>query len=211
MLLTYLLSQVNNKKVKSMKEKIIKLRKGGKSYNEIVEALGCSKANVSYHCKREGVNGRVDGIDYIYNNIDLINEIKEFYKKNTLQETAKNFGISTSTVKTYVDKKLKILTDEEKRRRNYERIKSRRQKIKEKAVEYKGGCCESCGYKKCLWALDFHHTKEGEKDFGIAKYSTFSWEKIKKELDKCIMLCANCHREVHYEIFLNKCSYSSIE
>lgn len=69
---------------------------------------------------------------------------------------------------------------------------------KKKAVQYKGGKCELCGYDKCLAALDFHHKNPEEKEFGIAtKGMTRSWEKLKKELDKCIMLCSNCHRELH--------------
>lgn len=78
-------------------------------------------------------------------------------------------------------------------------VQKRREFLKEKAVIYKGGKCESCGYDKCIAALDFHHIDESEKDFGIAaKGYTRSWEKTKIELDKCLMLCANCHREHHY-------------
>lgn len=78
-----------------------------------------------------------------------------------------------------------------------EQVQKRRYLIKEKAVEYKGGKCELCGYDKCVDALEFHHKNPNEKDFGISSGETRSWEKIKKELDKCIMLCANCHREIH--------------
>ena len=49
-----------------------------------------------------------------------------------------------------------------------------------------------------MQALEFHHTDSDGKDFGIsAKGYTRSWEEVRKELDKCILLCANCHREVH--------------
>ena len=69
------------------------------------------------------------------------------------------------------------------------------------AVEYKGGCCEKCGYKKYIGALEFHHLDPNEKDFGIAdKGFIRSWDKIKKELDKCILVCSNCHKEIHNEI-----------
>jgi hypothetical protein len=77
-------------------------------------------------------------------------------------------------------------------------VQRRRDKVKEMAVEYKGGKCEICAYNKCKGALEFHHLDPNEKDFGIShKGYTRSWESVKKELDKCIMLCANCHREVH--------------
>lgn len=78
-----------------------------------------------------------------------------------------------------------------------EQVAKRRKELKIKAVEYKGGKCEKCGYSNCINALEFHH-KDGKKDFGIAyKGYTRSWSSIKLEIDKCIMLCANCHREIH--------------
>lgn len=73
-----------------------------------------------------------------------------------------------------------------------------RRKIKKKAVDYKGGRCEKCGYDGCLAALTFHHLDPNKKDFGISdKGHKVSWEVMQKELDKCIMLCANCHHELH--------------
>ncbi len=79
-----------------------------------------------------------------------------------------------------------------------EAVQRRRIKVKQQAVDYKGGSCELCGYSKCISALEFHHIDPSGKDFGIAyKGYTRSWAKVKEELDKCIMVCANCHREVH--------------
>lgn len=70
--------------------------------------------------------------------------------------------------------------------------------FKELCVEYKGGKCENCGYDKYVGALDFHHIDPKQKDFSIAsaKLRKFDYS-IKKELDKCQLLCANCHREEH--------------
>lgn len=69
--------------------------------------------------------------------------------------------------------------------------------IKERAIRYKGGCCAICGYSKCHAALVFHHVDPSQKDFGIAQNRTRNWEKIWPELDKCVLLCGNCHQEVH--------------
>ena len=69
-------------------------------------------------------------------------------------------------------------------------------KMKQKAVEYKGGKCQVCGYNKCIQALQFHHLDPTHKDFSIA-HVTRSWEGIKKEIDKCILVCGNCHVEIH--------------
>ena len=81
-------------------------------------------------------------------------------------------------------------------------VKLWRKKTKQLLVEYKGGCCEFCGYNKCIEALEFHHIDETTKEFSVSG-STKSLEKQKKEADKCYMLCANCHRELHagFEIY----------
>jgi hypothetical protein len=77
-------------------------------------------------------------------------------------------------------------------------VDKRRRKLKALLVEYKGGKCEFCGYNKSLWALQFHHTKPEEKDFGIsAKGNTHSLTELKLEVDKCLLLCNNCHAETH--------------
>lgn len=74
-----------------------------------------------------------------------------------------------------------------------------RKLIKKWAVEYKGGKCERCGYNKCIVALDFHHLDPSQKDFTISNRNVdWDWEVVKQEVDKCILLCANCHRELHY-------------
>ena len=76
-------------------------------------------------------------------------------------------------------------------------VQKRRKKLKQLSVEYKGGKCILCGYDKCVAALEFHHVNPNEKLFGLStKGLTRSWEKIKTELDKTVLLCANCHREV---------------
>lgn len=79
-----------------------------------------------------------------------------------------------------------------------EAVLKRRSKIKEMAVQYKGGKCCICGYNKYIGALEFHHLDPNQKDFGIgSKGYTRSSDKVKEELDKCICVCANCHREIH--------------
>jgi 5-methylcytosine-specific restriction endonuclease McrA len=77
-------------------------------------------------------------------------------------------------------------------------VSKRRKKLRELARQYKGGECIICGYKQCQDALEFHHLNPKGKDFGLSSRGlTRSWEKIKKEIDKCILICSNCHREVH--------------
>ena len=77
-------------------------------------------------------------------------------------------------------------------------VAKRRKSLKAQALDYKGGKCAICGYDKCSSALEFHHIDPKQKDFGIGeKGYTRSWEKVKHELDKCILICSNCHHEVH--------------
>lgn len=74
-------------------------------------------------------------------------------------------------------------------------VAKRRRKIKFLAIEYKGGKCQICGYNKYVGALDFHHL--ANKTFSIGdKGYTRSWARVKEELDKCILVCSNCHREI---------------
>lgn len=70
-------------------------------------------------------------------------------------------------------------------------------KIKIKAVEYKGGKCIVCGYSDNPAALQFHHTDPSNKETSWTKLRLRSWDKIMHELDKCILLCANCHSIEH--------------
>lgn len=71
--------------------------------------------------------------------------------------------------------------------------------VKAQAVAYLGGKCQICNYSKCLDALDFHHRDPKEKEFNICSVKSRNFEGIKKELDKCDLLCSNCHREIHSE------------
>lgn len=73
----------------------------------------------------------------------------------------------------------------------------RRFEKKKRAVEYLGGKCVDCGYDKYIEALEFDHIDPSKKEFSISGNHCVSWERIKKELDKCEIRCANCHRERH--------------
>lgn len=85
-------------------------------------------------------------------------------------------------------------------RSEYERVKQARIKRKEILVNILGGKCIKCGYNKCVRALDFHHIDPKEKDFSISqKWNTII--KCLEEIKKCILLCSNCHRELHYGIW----------
>lgn len=77
-------------------------------------------------------------------------------------------------------------------------VDKRRKNLKQESIAYKGGSCQCCGYNRSHWALEFHHLDPKEKDFHLSKGGhTRSWDKIKEELNKCILVCSNCHAEIH--------------
>lgn len=86
--------------------------------------------------------------------------------------------------------------------RNPERTRAtdraRRALHKQKAIEKLGGKCCVCGYNRCIAALDFHHKDPLLKDSTIKDMLHYGWKRVEKELEKCILVCANCHRELHW-------------
>lgn len=86
--------------------------------------------------------------------------------------------------------------------------KIRRFRAKAAAIKYLGGKCVKCGWSGNQAALQFHHKDPSKKDFIIGNVANKSWDSIKKEMQKCILLCANCHMIEHStkneEIFLKE-------
>lgn len=105
-------------------------------------------------------------------------------------------------------KKCILLCDNCHRELHFDKIidNNKFRKSKEIFVEYKGNKCNKCGYNKCLAALTFHHLDKNEKDFDIGSICVRIDslnnlnESLIKELDKCELLCTNCHRELHVDI-----------
>lgn len=80
-----------------------------------------------------------------------------------------------------------------------ERVKTWRYRTKSRLIKAFGGKCGICGYDKCDDVFEFHHINSKEKEFGLgsARGNTISWERMVNEVRKCVMLCSNCHKEVH--------------
>jgi len=174
---------------KNLKNKVISLRNEGFKMTEIVVKLNCSLSTVKYHCSKNGLAGKSKISE---DNFDIMK--KMINDGVTQKEISEKLKISISTIKRYKDKSFEELN----KYRGYmlSFMKDRRKDIKKQAVEYMGGSCKLCGYNKCFTALSFHHIDPETKDFQISGTNR-CWEKIKKELDKCVMLCTNCHLEVH--------------
>ena len=87
-------------------------------------------------------------------------------------------------------------------RKNLERKKAtdsaRSPRMKLKAIEYMGGKCADCNktYPQCVY--QFHHLDPTQKDMNPSRAFGYTWERCKVGLDKCVMLCANCHMIRHH-------------
>lgn len=92
------------------------------------------------------------------------------------------------------------------RKRRGKKVTDWRKRKKWQLVLYKGGKCQTCGYDKKIPAVyDFHHRDPNEKEFGIAEEGRCRGiEKLKKEVDKCDLLCCRCHQELHHELGYNQ-------
>jgi len=181
-----------------MKEKILELREKGYSYNQIVEELKCAKSTVSYHCSNlepSKYKGKTE------EDIKIINETYLLFL--SVKKTAKELKMDRNTIiKNLSTENFNIFNDRKKRKTlktQSDYVVDWRKRTKVKLVEYKGGCCSRCGYSKSIGALEFHHLDPSEKDFAIGGKS-WSYERLKEEVDKCILVCANCHVEIHEEI-----------
>jgi transposase len=78
-----------------------------------------------------------------------------------------------------------------------EAVTRRRRRVKRLLVEDAGGACQSCGYDRCLAALEFHHVEPSEKAFSLSHRGVArSIDRARNGAQKCVLLCANCHAEV---------------
>lgn len=185
--------EFKNKTENTNVELVIKLRKEKKSYSEIKSLTNMSISQISKICKKFGlVNNRYMGeiSDELKSLI-----IKTYEETNSVRQTSKILKVTRDTVNKYVkiNRKKSDLSRDQQLSKNV--IEWRKRK-KIELVAYKGGCCQLCGYDRCIEALEFHHNDPNEKDFTISGKS-WSFERLKVEADKCILVCSNCHKEIH--------------
>lgn len=187
----------------NFKDLIKKYRLELKTYDEIHALIGISRDKISKICREMGLNKPVNHYGVRLNiNVD---EVVEYYHSvKSLRATAKHFKIDKHTLRVNYITDDKIIKPSKKSSNEIKKNKvnsviSWRKRKKKELVEYKGGCCEKCGYNKSIEVLQFHHLNPNEKDFTISGKS-YSIERLKKEVDKCILVCANCHIEIHEEL-----------
>jgi 5-methylcytosine-specific restriction endonuclease McrA len=169
------------------KETLIEMIGKGMSLNQISKEVGKGLTTVRYWAKKHQVEfpnkpfneiGKKDyGESRVCPRCNQNCNITEFYNRR---------GKENSSV--YCKKCTGLQTVE------------RQRKLKKQMVDYKGGKCERCGYDKYIGALEFHHLNPEEKDFSLSQLKTYSFNHvIVEELNKCILVCSNCHREIHGE------------
>ena len=111
--------------------------------------------------------------------------------KEKVKETQKNYRIkNVDRIKKYHEEnKLKI------RGKHKKHITNKRKRFS----EYKSNLgCKVCGYNKCSSALDFHHISKESKIIDVSRLYNSRWDIFIYETKKCIVICRNCHAELHY-------------
>lgn len=128
-----------------------------------------------------------------------INQVIELRDNQNLQwkDIENVIGVSSETLRKQYAKVKKGASSVNPN--SYPNQKLRGLKRKYEYVIKHGGKCEYCGYNENLAALEFHHINPEDKEFQIdmRAFSNTSLESLEKELGKCKLLCANCHRKIH--------------
>ena len=185
----------------------MQLRKEGCTYSEIVRQLGCSKGTVSYHCgpgqkaktmerTRERRNpsrlckngGKVQ---YFSGEEKPLRAIRAIKRKI-------NHGILCKCGETQQDHFYRVTGYHNECKKCFnKRVLARHNAAKLRGVEFLGSKCVACGFNKWVCSLEFHHVDPSQKDPRSVSMRSWTWERMKEELKKCILLCSNCHRAVH--------------
>jgi transposase len=174
------------------KQEIVELIEKNYSQREIAKSLNTSQGNLKHWMKKFNVktklksgNKRSDNNkkEKFCSKCKTVKPLDDFYNMMTKNRTHEKSGYCKKCSNNY----------------HTERVR----KVKIKMIEYKGGECERCELpleKSHYSVFDFHHIDPDTKDPNFKKIKFQKWEFIKQELDKCKLVCSNCHRIIHAEI-----------
>jgi len=161
------------------KEELLQMIKNGMSTYKIAENLSKSQTTIRYWLRKYKID---------------IQNTKDIQKCIIC-----NFNLTITQVK-YCSPKCKSKAHYNKHFKNsntswsqYKRGFSRKIKL----INMLGGCCSKCGYNKNISALHFHHLRDKVFNLDVRKISNSSMDRLLLEVNKCILLCANCHSEEH--------------
>ena len=80
---------------------------------------------------------------------------------------------------------------------------TKNEEVKVSYIKRNGGGCSVCGYSACSNALVIHQLDTSTKSFNLSmirrKIGDYGKQAVTKEIEKCVLLCHNCHSEVHYK------------
>jgi len=149
-------------------------------------------------------------VEFLKRNYEKKIPLEEISKKlnrsrKSVQRKAQNIGLHRKWARFNkpASKQPKNIIDKRYYEKNKEKVYlrkiDRRRKLKEEAMIILGGKCKICGYNKCVTALEFHHHQTNKEGNISTLLKNESRQKLLKEVEKCILLCANCHRELHYK------------
>ena len=175
--------------------KIVELRLSQKTYLEISKQVNISEDRLKRICRNNKLNMASHNCSKTFNKDDVT---KYYLTVKSLRKTANHFNTTRDTIRKHIDD-INIIKERGRTISKSKSVIEWRKRKKIELVKYKGGRCEKCGYDKSISALCFHHLDPDQKDFSISCKS-YSIERLKKEVDKCILVCANCHIELHDEI-----------
>lgn len=180
----------------SIIDKIKTLRLELKTYAEIKTIINISEDKIKKICKKLKLNKPI--------NVQRISldkkSVLDYYKSvKSLRLTAKYFNVSRDLIRKHIDDNEIISRVKINKKSNSKAVIDWRKRKKKELVEYKGGECIKCGYNKSIKALEFHHIDPNKKDFTISGKS-YSIKRLKIEVDKCILVCSNCHNEIHEKL-----------
>lgn len=176
-----------------MKKEILEqMLNDGKSFNTIAEEFNKSLSTIRYWAKKYDLKSKYKTFSQI--------EKKDYGEYRFCPNCKKDCLTSD-----FYNRRGKLNSSVYCKTCTNEQTIERIQSIKEQMVNYKGGECSRCGYDTYIGALEFHHLDPTQKDFNLSRLKKNKFDdKIKDELDKCILVCSNCHREIHHELRINK-------
>lgn len=199
-------------------EIIKELRNKNKLYKEISQITKVSLDKISKICKIFNITKLYINFKYVWieNTDNQKKLIEEYYKGKNFTEIAKILLIDRKKVSEYLEylglykinhPKASKQTNQERKKSMVKHVNNCRRKRRMLLIDYKGSKCQNCNYNNCISALHFHHIDPMKKDFTIGGRN-YSFERMKNEVDKCVLVCSNCHTEIHEELRNN--GYSDI-
>jgi transposase len=168
------------------KEQLKELISEGLSTRELAYKLNTCQSNIKYWLKK-------------YNLKTLFNQYNKGYHQEITEKVCPVCN-QTKPVNEFYPRRGRIGYAGYCKKCDNEYTQKRIVNTKIKMILYKGGHCVDCDLpleKSHYSVFDFHHTNHSEKDPNFKHIRSHNWERIKKEIDKCILLCSNCHRLRH--------------